>query len=227
MFDPNEIDTESFPLLAEFFTCSFCKKIPKEPMQCWKCNRVYCNDCLANYKIPHLCEKRRFKVNEKIMSLIEKLSVKCKNGCGAIIPPSQIEEHYTMKCPRINYKEEYCSLLQRNVLLVNEYASLLHDINKLKLNKKHWTLEKYKHFLILAKMHKRSKLTTNDIIALQNNLTGFNYPVNSHFESNPLTFFIPRPPNTFIGIPPIPMNGIPPVPPMPMSNLVNNNERNV
>ena len=65
-----------------------------------------------------------------------------------------------------NYKEEYCSLLQRNVLLVNEYASLLHDINKLKLNKKHWTLEKYKHFLILAKMHKRAKLTTNDIIAL-------------------------------------------------------------
>ena len=75
-------------------------------------------------------------------------------------------------------------------------------------------------------MHKRSKLTINDIIDLQNNLTGFNYPVNSHFESNPLTFFIPRPPNTFIGIPPIPMNGIPPVPPMPMSNLVNNNERN-
>lgn len=227
MFDPNEIDTESFPLLAEFFTCSYCKKIPKQPMQCRICNRVYCKDCLANNKIPHLCKGSEFKVNEKMVSLIEKLKLKCKNGCGEKIPQSQIEEHYMMKCPCINYKEEYCSLLQRDVLLISEYASLLHDINTLKQNKKNWTLEKYKHFLELARTHKRSKLTTNDITALQN---------------NPPTFFIPRPPNTFIGIPPVPMNrpkvpmtGIPPisqvplmppVPPMPMNNLVINNDRN-
>ena len=242
MFDPNEIDTESFPLLAEFFTCSYCKKIPKVPMQCCICNRVYCKDCNANNKIPHLCKESEFKVNEKMVSLIEKLKLKCKNGCGEKIPQSQIEEHYTMKCPCINYKEEFCSLLQRDVLLISEYASLLNDINTLKLNKKNWTLEKYKHFLQLARTHKRSKLTTNDITSLQNNLTTLNYPLNSHFESNPPTFFIPRPPNTFIGIPPVPMNrpqvpmtGIPPIspvplmppiPPMPMNNLVNNNDRN-
>ena len=164
MYSPEEIDTGSPFLLTELITCSLCKEIAKEPMQCDKCNIIYCKECIykKGMKCVNLCNTS-FRENRKVKELIQKMKIKCKNGCGALVPISTIEEHYHIKCPLINYKEEYNSLSQKNHILVNTMYSLFDDITKLKENKENNTKEKIEHFITLIKKHKRANLSIIDI----------------------------------------------------------------
>ena len=48
-----------------------------------------------------------------VKNILSNLKFKCKNGCDIQIPYTDLREHYEEKCPKLDFKPKYESLLSQ------------------------------------------------------------------------------------------------------------------
>lgn len=100
----------------EEFTCIFCSYIVDSPIQCQKCEKIYCENCIKKYtslqknKCPH-CREAPFK-SQKLprmaRMLLENLNFKCPFNCGESFEYSNFQRHLST-CNNIKiYKCNLC-----------------------------------------------------------------------------------------------------------------------
>ena len=110
--------------LSELITCKICKGILKSPLQCSKCGNVYCEECFEDKK---KCLNNCSKAPNSapwLNHIIHSLKFKCKNGCEEIINFNDYEEHYLMKCSKLNYMESIPKLRKMLNVMNNQEKEL-------------------------------------------------------------------------------------------------------
>ena len=96
------IEDETFSKFKNTLKCSICKKILKNPMQCNKCQRVFCKECIENYpkskkKCPNGCKKPNYRANEDKLAMLSLLKFLC-NNCKEEISYNDVESHLNRGC---------------------------------------------------------------------------------------------------------------------------------
>ena len=59
-----------------------------------------------------------------VKNILSNLKFKCKNGCDIQIPYNDLREHYEEKCPKLDFKPKYESLLSQFNKLKIEFDTL-------------------------------------------------------------------------------------------------------
>ena len=62
------------------------------------------------------------KKNTKYKNILSNLKFKCKNGCDIQIPYNDLREHYEEKCPKLDFKPKYESLLSQFIFKVQSLS---------------------------------------------------------------------------------------------------------
>lgn len=140
------INKENWSLIASESICKICKGILYNPIQCSKCQLIFCKQCIENkaknkndINFNHECKNADYQ-NHPIIFDLEKLKFKCKNGCNEEIPYLELENHYTKNCSKIDfkskyleYKDKYESLLQKFKELENQQINNDIEINDIQI----------------------------------------------------------------------------------------------
>ena len=100
--------------LEDILTCKICLDLAERPLICSKCQFVYCKECLdinkcaySNDKCPN-CKCSHFDPGKILEKIYEKMfKFMCKNGCGKELRYSDLNQHYFVECPKIDYKEMF------------------------------------------------------------------------------------------------------------------------
>ena len=118
--EENIINKEFYKTLSVGISliCPICKNILKEPLFCLDCQNSFCKICITNWKqnndtCPFRCKNPKFQKNNIISKILSLLKFKCKNGCGEEIMYDKLNEHYTEKCKKIDFKNMYLNLLNK------------------------------------------------------------------------------------------------------------------
>ena len=125
----NREDTNGYPLLRfestppKEFLCLFCQNVVKKPLECKKCNKLYCFECVTtlqkNHNSPEAHGSRMFfcsacnSMQEPkqpsliLIRIISELKIKCANydvGCKSLITIEEMNRH-DLVCP---FREVTC-----------------------------------------------------------------------------------------------------------------------
>jgi hypothetical protein len=98
----NLIKDEAYKRLGCSIKCPICIDIIIEPMQCEKCNNLFCKKCLESWsrvdkRCPNRCKNPNYKKNSEKEALFSQLNFNCKK-CKKIIKYSEMKRHYYLKC---------------------------------------------------------------------------------------------------------------------------------
>lgn len=164
MIAPTEIANPE--TLFELLTCKICKGILQSPLQCAKCGNTYCSKCFnSKKKCLNSCSISPTSA-PWLNTFILSLKFKCKNGCGQLINYSDYEEHYMIKCPKVDFRENIPKLREK-VSLMKIKANELNIINKkLKANNEKITNKDTQHYIDLIKTHKRWKRDAQEHLSI-------------------------------------------------------------
>ena len=111
--------------MKDLLTCPICLNILITPVQCNKCNKCFCKECIDNYansrsKCPFRCTNPLYNSNKFVENVLSILKFKCKNGCDKIINYEELLKHYQEDCDKIDYKTKYKELLKKYKELKNQ-----------------------------------------------------------------------------------------------------------
>ena len=76
--------------------CFWCHKIVKTPLNCIKCNHIFCRDCFEEIS-HHWCENRELSTTVDINAHLKGLRFICKN-CSNEVKYENIENHIKNGC---------------------------------------------------------------------------------------------------------------------------------
>jgi hypothetical protein len=98
----NLIKDEAYKRLGCSIKCPICIDIIIEPMQCEKCNNLFCKKCLESWsrvdkRCPNRCKIPNYKNSPEKEELFSQLKFKCKK-CQKVIKYSEMKRHYYLKC---------------------------------------------------------------------------------------------------------------------------------
>lgn len=129
-------DLEQYVIKDDFYnsikdeiTCIICVGIKKNPVMCCRCQNSFCSKCIKTWNeknkiCPFKCSSPEYVDCRIIKNLLSKLTFKCKNNCGDIIPYDKIEIHYDFECKKIDLKEKNKKLLTKYKELEIKYDKL-------------------------------------------------------------------------------------------------------
>ena len=105
------VKSEIYDAFKDDITCSLCEKLMIYPVQCSNCQNIYCKNCIENWKqkggkCPNMCNDSTFKDVIEKNNHITKFKFYCIKGCGAKIPFSDINKHYSEDCLSKKEKEK-------------------------------------------------------------------------------------------------------------------------
>ena len=96
MINPTDIEiSNNLSVLQSLLKCKICNGVVVNPYQCKNCDNIFCKQCILTKKCPNC--KGDIKENKILKELTSKLLVKCKNGCGELIPFDDYKEHMEIK----------------------------------------------------------------------------------------------------------------------------------
>ena len=127
------INQNDFKILGDNIICSICEELLYDPIQCETCQNCFCKECINEWikkskTCPFKCQKLIFKPNRFVNNILSILKFKCDNKCDYEIPYLDIEKHYDVDCPKINFKEKYIELLNKYKKISN-HQNLKFSIN--------------------------------------------------------------------------------------------------
>src|SRR5574344_2466704 len=104
------INQKEYAVIESFTKCVICEDLLREPMKCTQCENNFCKQCIENWMkksntCPFKCKDFEVKPAKFISQMLEKIKFKCKNGCDAEIPYNDVEEHYMLKSPKIDFPQ--------------------------------------------------------------------------------------------------------------------------
>ena len=104
------VKSEMYDAFKDDITCSLCGKLMIYPVQCSNCQNIYCKNCIENWKQKGgkcpMCKDSTFKDVIEKNNHIKKFKFICIKGCGAKIPFSEINKHYSEDCLLKKEKEK-------------------------------------------------------------------------------------------------------------------------
>lgn len=83
--------------------CPLCSEVLDAPIQCLKCNLIFCTNCTTSSE----CDHQLSSVTKYLIDKLNSLEIKCKywyNGCDKILKIPLISQH-ERKCDKIPNKE--------------------------------------------------------------------------------------------------------------------------
>lgn len=169
MINPTDIEiSNNLSVLQSLLQCKICNGIVINPYQCKNCDNIFCKKCTKSNKCQNCNED--IKENKILKELTSKLLIKCKNGCGELIPFDDYKEHIEIKCKKIDYKEGLSALRERLFELTANEIQIKKVLQILKMNKANYSAEKISHFGNLIKKHKRCKMQDYEIQEIENKI---------------------------------------------------------
>ncbi|MCQ2820433.1 MAG: hypothetical protein MJ252_24475, partial [archaeon] len=113
--------------------CTICQNIAINPITCSKCQNSFCKECIDEFKkkgteCPFRCTGATQKPNRVMRSVLSKLKIKCRRGCGEELSYSDYENHFMNACSKIDFKVKYEMEKSKNEKLTEQ----LKEIQKLK-----------------------------------------------------------------------------------------------
>lgn len=123
------INLDECKAIENCMICTICDGVVYQPLQCVKCENLFCKNCIEEWRkksdsCPYKCQNFELKENKIIKNILSNLKFKCKNGCDIQIPYNDLKEHYEEKCPKLDFKSKYESLLEQFNKLQVEYDTL-------------------------------------------------------------------------------------------------------
>ena len=96
--------------MKDLLSCPICLNLLIFPVQCNKCNKCFCKECINKYensknRCPFRCINPKYNENKFMKNVLSILKFKCKNGCKEIIPYDSLEKHYEEDCDKIDFKK--------------------------------------------------------------------------------------------------------------------------
>ena len=169
MINPTDIEiSNNLSVLQSLLKCKICNGVVVNPYQCKNCDNIFCKQCILTKKCPNC--KGDIKENKIFKELTSKLLVKCKNGCGELIPFDDYKEHMEIKCKKIDYKEGLGPLREKLFELTANEIQIRKVLQILKMNAANYSADKISHFGNLIKKHKRCKMQDYEIKEIEDKI---------------------------------------------------------
>lgn len=124
-------------IFKPLITCEICKGILIEPIQCQKCNKIFCKKCSINPEGKETCkfgcQNEKLKPLKIIKNVLSKLKFECKNRCDELISYDDYFHHHEETCKNLNYQENYIKKLNQLMIKKIKEEKLKKDKQKLLL----------------------------------------------------------------------------------------------
>lgn len=125
------VEVESYKLIEDLIQCEICKELLNNPIQCQKCENVFCSSCFEEFisrtcECPFKCKNPISKPCRIANNLLDNFSFKCINNCNSNIKYSHLEDHYHKICPNKNYKE----LIKSALVQINKFKQQNQQLNE-------------------------------------------------------------------------------------------------
>ena len=138
MINDDELScTNTLEIFKPLITCEICKGILIDPIQCQKCNKIFCKKCNINPKNKEKCkfgcQNAQVKPLKIIKNVLSKLKFECKNKCGEVIPYDDYFNHHGKTCKNFNYQENYIRKLNKLMVKKIKEEILIKENEKLLL----------------------------------------------------------------------------------------------
>lgn len=143
---------EYFKNIEHDATCSICKNIVLDPVECNKCENHYCTRCIQIWKsstsntskCPNKCSNSEFKEPSRFYkNSINKLEFNCEKECGKVISYEEYVKHVNsckgniVPCPTCssmvlshNIKQESLKLINMQKKIIEKQSIQLEEIRK-------------------------------------------------------------------------------------------------
>ena len=120
LFEEKDIvNKEYYEGVKDKINCSICLNIIENPVQCDKCQKFFCSDCIKGVKeCPFRCKNNKFISGLLCKQLISELKIKCE--CGKVIDFDHFQKHKEEECEKADFKKSYFNLKKKYELLKEE-----------------------------------------------------------------------------------------------------------
>ena len=120
LFEEKDIvNKEYYAGVQATINCPICLNIIENPVQCDKCQKFFCLNCIKGVKeCPFRCKNNKYTSGLLCRQLISELKIKCE--CGKIINFDHIQKHKEEECEKADFKQNYFNLKKKYELLKEE-----------------------------------------------------------------------------------------------------------
>ena len=132
LFEEKDIvNKEYYEGVKDKINCSICLNIIKDPVQCDKCQKFFCSDCIKEVEeCPFRCKNNNYTSGLLCRQLISELKIKCE--CGKVIGFDHIQKHKEEECEKADFKKSYFNLKKKYELLKKELNKKDDEVKELK-----------------------------------------------------------------------------------------------
>ena len=97
------VDDSFYRGLKEYVICPLCSNILIDPVECVKCQKIYCKRCIdfwkkINVQCPNNCRFQIYQKSTRRNNMLSSLKIKCV-GCNSPIKYFEAKEHHDKCCP--------------------------------------------------------------------------------------------------------------------------------
>ena len=134
------INKEYYEGIKHMVNCLICLNIIEDPVQCDKCQKFFCSECVKCLNLcPLRCTNNKYIPSLTCKNLLSGLKIKCE--CGDEVNYDFYQKHKREQCKNVDFKKSYFILKKKYELLKKE------------LNKKEEVNEIKNSFFIKSSLH--------------------------------------------------------------------------